>query len=53
MRRPLSSQTKTMEIKRSVAVDFLRVIAIAAVVSVHSLPVPILNGGGFGFVSLR
>lgn len=32
--------------KRSVAVDFLRIIAITAVVCVHTLPVPILKGTG-------
>lgn len=35
---------------RSVAIDFLRAIAILAVVSVHTLPVPLLGGklGKFG-----
>ena len=32
--------------QRSVAIDFLRVIAIVAVVCVHNLPVPIISGGG-------
>lgn len=33
--------------------DILRSIAIVAVVCVHSLPVPIINGGGGGgFLSL-
>ena len=32
--------------KRLGAIDFLRTTAIVAVVSVHNLPVPILNGGG-------
>ena len=31
--------------QRSVAIDFLRVVAIVAVVCVHSLPVPIISGG--------
>lgn len=38
--------------QRSVAIDFLRVIAIVAVVCVHSLPVPIISGGGGGFLPL-
>ena len=38
--------------QRSVAIDFLRVIAIVAVVCVHNLPVPIISGGGGGFLSL-
>ena len=38
--------------QRSVAIDFLRVIAIVAVVCVHNLPVPIISGGGGGFWSL-
>ena len=32
--------------QRSVAIDFLRVIAIGAVVWVPNLPVPIISGGG-------
>ena len=51
---PLLSQVGTIGIKRSASIDFLRVVAIMAVVCVHSLPIPILNeGGGFGFASLR
>lgn len=38
--------------QRSVAIDFLRVVAIVAVVCVHSLPVPIISGGGGGFLPL-
>lgn len=38
--------------QRSVAIDFLRVVAIVAVVCVHSLPVPIISGGGGGFLLL-
>lgn len=38
--------------QRSVAIDFLRVVAIVAVVCVHSLPVPIIRGGGGGFLPL-
>lgn len=53
MSEPLLPQAKTIGIKRSAAIDFLRVTAIMAVVCVHSLPVPILNGGGLGFASLR
>lgn len=45
MSEPLLPQAKTIGIKRSAAIDFLRVTAIMAVVCVHSLPVPILNGG--------
>lgn len=37
--------------QRSVAIDFLRVIAIVAVVCVHNLPVPIISGGWRIFVS--
>lgn len=37
--------------QRSVAIDFLRVVAIVAVVCVHSLPVPIISGGGGFFAS--
>lgn len=40
-------KVKTVACKRFVAVDFLRTIAIMAVVCVHNLPVPILNGGGW------
>ena len=40
-------KTKAMGSKRSTAIDFLRSIAIVAVVCVHSLPVPIINGGGW------
>lgn len=32
--------------KRSVAVDFMRIVAIMAVVCVHALPVPLLAGQG-------
>ena len=39
-------KTKAMGSKRSTAIDFLRSIAIVAVVCVHSLPVPIISGGG-------
>lgn len=42
---------KVMVSRRSTAIDFLRSIAIIAVVCVHSLPVPIINGGGGGFLS--
>ena len=38
---------KVMVSRRSTAIDFLRSIAIIAVVCVHSLPVPIINGGGW------
>lgn len=37
--------------QRSVAIDFLRVVAIVAVVCVHSLPVPIISGGWRIFAS--
>ena len=39
--------------QRSVAIDFLRVVAIVAVVCVHSLPVPIINGGMKDFCLCR
>ena len=35
--------------KRVVSLDFLRTTAIMAVVALHTLPVPLLNGGGCRF----
>ena len=46
MNNSKSMSKNVFDSQRSVAIDFLRVIAIVAVVCVHSLPVPIISGGG-------
>lgn len=45
MNNSKSMSKNVFDSQRSVAIDFLRVIAIVAVVCVHSLPVPIISGG--------
>lgn len=52
MNNSKSMSKNVFDSQRSVAIDFLRVIAIVAVVCVHSLPVPIISGGGGGFLPL-
>lgn len=52
MNNSKSMSKNVVNSQRSVAIDFLRVIAIVAVVCVHSLPVPIINGEDGGFLSL-
>ena len=47
MNNSKSMSKNVFDSQRSVAIDFLRVIAIVAVVCVHSLPVPIIRGGGW------
>lgn len=47
MNNSKSMSKNVFDSQRSVAIDFLRVIAIVAVVCVHSLPVPIISGGGW------
>lgn len=47
MNNSKSMSKNVFDSQRSVAIDFLRVIAIVAVVCVHSLSVPIISGGGW------